>query len=197
MPETDEDLVAVYLARGNEDVFAELVKRHLSGVYSFALGLVGQEFAAEDITQEVFLKAWKNIRRYDSTLSKFKTWLLRIARNTCIDYLRKRKSIPFSELASPYADDGADTAALFAERIPDPDPLPDEILAQAESAEAVVRAVEQLSPRQREVLTLHYTEHLTFEEIGHVLGQPTNTVKSRHHRALAALRGILAPNDAS
>ena len=47
MPETDEDLVAVYLARGNEDVFAELVKRHLSGVYSFALGLVGQEFAAE------------------------------------------------------------------------------------------------------------------------------------------------------
>jgi RNA polymerase sigma-70 factor (ECF subfamily) len=191
--DTDEELVAIYLAHGDEAAFAELVKRHLSGVYTFALRLVGSEPAAEDISQEVFLKAWKSIKRYDSTVSKFKTWLLRIARNTSIDYLRKRKHIPFSE-ASRHAEEEDAADALFAERIVDTAPLPDELFAQIENAESVTRAVEQLSPRQREVLTLHYTNHLTFEEIGRLLKEPTNTVKSRHHRALAALRQLLAPN---
>jgi RNA polymerase sigma-70 factor, ECF subfamily len=191
---TDEELVIAYV-NGQEDAFAELVKRHLSGVYSFALRLVGDEHAAEDITQEVFLKTWKNINRYDARTSKFKTWLLRIARNSAIDYLRKRKHIPFSEFTNKHDSEEGGGDNLLAEIIPDPNPLPEELFGRAQDAEEITRTVELLSPRHREVLALHYTNHLTFEEIGRMLGEPTNTVKSRHHRALVALRELLAPKD--
>ena len=149
----------------------------------------------EDIAQEVFLKTWKSIYRYNPESSKFKTWILRIARNTAIDYLRKRKHIPFSEFSSTRDEEDGGGANLLADVIPDPNPLPEELFARTEDAEMVIHSVEMLSPRHREVLTLHYTNHLTFEEIGRMLGQPTNTVKSRHHRALIALRTLLAPKD--
>jgi RNA polymerase sigma-70 factor (ECF subfamily) len=192
--QTDEELVAAYVD-GQENAFGQLVARHLSGVYTFALRLVGDEHAAEDIAQEVFLKTWKSIYRYNPESSKFKTWILRIARNTAIDYLRKRKHIPFSEFSSTRDEEDGGGANLLADVIPDPNPLPEELFARTEDAEMVIHSVEMLSPRHREVLTLHYTNHLTFEEIGRMLGQPTNTVKSRHHRALIALRTLLAPKD--
>src|ERR1700761_954795 len=92
---SDEELIAAYLS-GEEAAFGELTQRHLRQVYSFALRLVGDSAAAEDISQETFLKAWKSLQKYDESSSKFKTWLLRIARNTAIDYLRKKKHVPLS-----------------------------------------------------------------------------------------------------
>ena len=82
---------------GDESAFAELTKRHLSGVYSFVVRYVGNAEEAEDITQDTFLKAWKSLKKYDPSSSKFKTWLFRIARNTSIDFLRKKKHVPFSQ----------------------------------------------------------------------------------------------------
>src|ERR1700744_165295 len=95
MDRSDEELITAYLS-GEEAAFGELTQRHLRGVYSFALRLVGDAAAADDISQETFLKAWKSLKKYNEKSRKFKTGWLRIAGNTAIDYLRKKKHVPLS-----------------------------------------------------------------------------------------------------
>ncbi|MDE1924633.1 MAG: RNA polymerase sigma factor [Patescibacteria group bacterium] len=184
MDKTDEELVADYLG-GEENAFGELAKRHLPSAYSFALRFVGSREEAEDIAQETFLKAWKNLKQYRKEASKFKTWLLRITRNTAIDFLRKKKNIAFSGFENESGEN------VLAETVADQSPLPEELFAKAGDSQEVNQALLQLSPRHRELLLLYYTNDLTFQEIGEVLGESQNTTKSRHRRALQALRKIL------
>lgn len=184
MDKTDEELVADYLG-GEGKAFGELTKRHLPSAYSFALRFVGDAQEAEDIAQETFLKAWKNLNTYRKETSKFKTWLLRITRNTAIDFLRKKKHIAFSEFENESGEN------ILAETVADSSPLPDALLAKAEDSRTVTQALLQLNPRHRELLLLYYTNDLTFGEIGELLGESQNTTKSRHRRALMALRKIL------
>lgn len=179
MDKGDEELVAAYLG-GDAHAFTELTKRHLNGVYTFALRFAGGEQEAEDIAQETFVKAWKALARYDSRASKFKTWLLRIARNTAIDFLRKKKHIPLSQ----FEHEGVN---VLVETVSDESYSPEELLAKAGDSAEVAKALGQLSPAQREILLLYYTNNVTFEEIGAMLGESPNTVKSRHRRALKAL----------
>ncbi len=188
---TDEDLVAAYMA-GEEDAFSLLAQRHLKGVYSFAYRLIGDQHAAEDITQETFLKIWKALKKYDQGSSRFKTWMLRITRNSVIDFLRKRKNL----ILSHFEDEEGQNPLI--DNVTDESKLPDELFAEKEDAEILARAVEQLTLKHREILTLHYTNGLTFDEISSILGEPQNTVKSRHHRALLTLRKHMdsnAPNN--
>jgi len=181
--DSDEDLIAAYM-EGDEHAFAQLVERHLKTVYSFAFRFVGSQSDAEDIVQESFLKVWKNLKRYSSRSASFKTWLMHIVRNTAIDHLRKRKQIPFSAFED---DEGK---SLF-EDLSDEAPLAEELFAQAQDSKEVEKAVLKLSPAYREVLLLYYGSDLTFEEVAAILGAPTNTVKSRHRRAVVALRETL------
>ncbi len=181
---SDEELIAAYLT-GQEDAFGELTRRHLTGVYSFTLRFVGSVHDAEDIVQDTFLKAWKSLRKYDPRSSKFKTWLFRIARNTAIDFLRKKKHVPFSQFET---EGGVN---VLTETVASEEELPDTLMMKLEDAKELHTTLEQLPPRAREILLLYYTNELTFEEIGTILGEPTNTVKSRHRRALQALRKIL------
>ncbi len=187
MDRSDEELIAAYLA-GEETAFGELTNRHLRGVYSFALRLVGDASAAEDISQETFLKAWKSLKKYDVHSSKFKTWLLRIARNTAIDYLRKKKHVPLSAFENEAGSN------VLAETIADTEELAPQMLERLDDARELHATLEELNPKHREILLLYYTNDCTFEEIAAMLGEPTNTVKSRHRRALAALKGLIAPN---
>ncbi len=181
MEKTDEALVAEYLA-GDESVFATLVQRHLKSIYSFALRSVGDE--AEDVVQDTFLKVWKNIKTYEPRNAQFKTWLMSIARNTVIDYLRKKKSFVFSDFNNEQGES-------FIENIPDSELLPDESVAQAHDARDIKEVLEKLSAQNREVILLRFMNHMTFEEISEVLGEPLNTVKSRSHRGLLQLRQYL------
>jgi len=187
MERTDEELISAYLA-GEEAAFGELTARHLRGVYSFALRLVGDGAAAEDIAQETFLKAWKNLKKYDERSSKFKTWMLRIARNTAIDYLRKKKHIPLSAFENETGSN------VLAETLADTEELAPAMLERLDDARELHAVLEHLSPKHREIVLLYYSNDLTFEEIAQTLGEPTNTVKSRHRRALAALKALIAPN---
>lgn len=176
MEHSDEALVAEYLA-GDEGAFAHLLTRHLKSVYSFAVRLVGDE--AEDIVQDTFLKAWKNLKKYEPATAQFKTWLMRIARNTVIDHLRKRRPYAFSEFEE-----------ALDER-PDTGPLPDELVARAHDAQDVENVLGKLAPHYREVVLLRYMNQLSFEEIASILNESPNTVRSRHRRALAQLRTYL------
>ncbi|MDE2213319.1 MAG: sigma-70 family RNA polymerase sigma factor [Patescibacteria group bacterium] len=181
---TDEALIAAYLA-GEEEAFTTLVDRHLSSVYDFAFRLCGNTHEAEDIAQETFLKAWHNLKKYRSQSARVRTWLFTIARNTTVDHLRRRRSTALSEFER---DDGSN---YLTDTLPDTAPLPDEAFAEAENIEMLEEALEKLPVRAREVLILHFREELTFEEIGAILNEPLNTVKSRHRRALIALRKLV------
>ena len=185
MHRSDEELIAAYL-RGEEGAFAYVVEHNLTAIYSFVRRFVGSNEDTEDIVQDTFLKAWKSIKKYNVQTSRFKTWLMRIARNTAIDHMRKKKSVPMSYF------DTEDGNAL-EDSLEDTTPLPDELFMRGQNEEQVTRALEALKAPQREVLLLHYMSGLTFEEVGAALEKPPNTVKSIHRRALAALRRILAP----
>ena len=179
MERTDHQLVHAYI-EGEENAFKEITDRHLQSVYSFAFRLCGSVDEASDITQEVFLKVWKHIKKFDFKYS-FKTWLFTIARNTTFDYLRKKKDVVFSKIDN-------EESESFAHTIADQEPLPDEIFHRKEIAELVNKTLETLSVDYKTVVLLHHKEGLTFEEIGEVVGKSVNTVKSQYRRALLQLR---------
>lgn len=183
MRKTDEQLIDEYLD-GNEKALATLVDRHLINAYNFALKLVNDNQAANDITQEAFIKAWKNIRGFKRG-STFQTWLFAITRNVAIDWLRRRKEVVFSAFENELGEN------MLTETLADSSLLPDELLARAEDARFVEKLLEELDPLYRDVLKLRYSSNMTFEEIGELLKRPLHTVKSQHRRALIALRRSL------
>ena len=179
--QSDEDLILEYLD-GNEDAFKILIDKYIPSIYNFAVRFVGHDNAS-DVSQDVFLKVWKNIRKFNSGKSSFKTWIFTITRNTITDSLRKKKSIPFSML---------DTEEVsFEDNIEDETILPMDVLSKLDDKEFLNNLLDKLSPNYREVLILYYTEDMTFSEIGQLLGKPMNTVKSYHHRALNQLKKMI------
>ncbi len=94
--DSDQKLIANYLA-GDEKSLEILINRYLRPIYSFVYRHVGNGEVAEDITQEVFVKVWRNLKKFDQNKS-FKTWIFTIAKNTSFDFFKKKKAIPFSEL---------------------------------------------------------------------------------------------------
>ena len=179
---TDQELIAKHL-NGDRDAFALLVKRHLRSVYFFCSRLVGAE-DANDAAQETFIKVWKNLKKFDDKKS-FKVWLYRIARNTCLDQLKKKKSVVFSDLKKE------DDESSFEEGLADERKGADEILVDEERKSEIFAAVRRLSIIYQEVFDLYYQEQLTFQEIADVTGTSINTVKSRHRRGLNELRSFL------
>lgn len=169
--------------KGDRNAFEVLVKRYLQPIYSFVHRFVGDSRGAEDVTQDVFVKAWKNARKFDTTRS-FKTWLFSIAKNASLDFLKKKKTIPFS------AFDDEEGRNFIEETIADQLPLPQEIMEKTDDANALNLVLEKLSPKYRIVLFLRYNDHFTFREIAESLSTPLHTVKSWHQRGVKMLRGI-------
>lgn len=169
----------------DERVFAELVGRYLKRIYNFVYRYVQNRDEAEDITQDVFLKAWKNIKKFNPDRN-FKVWLFVIAKNTIFDWLKKKRPLLFSQLET------AEGENPLEESIEDAGPLPLEIFARKELADELEKALRILSLGDRTILLLHYSEELTFEEIAEILGKPMNTIKSRHFRALKKLQKCLS-----
>ena len=177
METDDEDIIKEHL-EGNQDSFRLLVEKYTPSIYNFSVRFVGKD-NAPDIVQEVFIKAWKSIKKFDIKKASFKTWIFTITRNTVTDYLRKKKNIPFSSLEA----DGES----FPENIVDETILPDEALAKLQDNELLNNALDKLSKDYKEVLVLYYQEEMTFNDIGFLIGKPMNTVKSYHYRALKIL----------
>lgn len=139
--------------------FDDIVKTYLTPVYSFVFRLIQDKDMAEDITQDVFIKAWKKI----DTEKNVRAFLFTIARNTTFDYLRKRKHEPLEEM-----------------EVPDTEPLPPEIFEQKE----VEELFKTIHHEHLELIMLHDIEDMTFEEIAKIVNRPMNTVKSQYRRAL-------------
>ena len=184
MPEfSDEQLVYQYI-KGDETALDLLIKRYLKLIYSFAYRYVGSPADAEDITQKVFIQMWRNIRKFDRKRS-FKIWLFKIAKNASIDFLRKKKSIPFSKFEK---EDGKN---IITDTITDPSPLSSELCERADDSRILNISMQKLPLKYRAVLSLRYNDHFTFREIAESLGEPINTIISQHRRALSLLKKIL------
>jgi len=183
MDRSDQQLVASYL-KGDENSLEVLIKRYLKPIYNFVFRYIGSPQEAEDITQEVFVKAWRNLKKFDQNRS-FKTWIFSIAKNSCIDFLKKKKTIPFSEFENKTGRN------VLLETLVDNAPLPNQLFEQVNITKILTSAIEKLSPQYRMVLFLRYNDHFTFREIAEVLNEPLHTVKSRHRRALIQLKKLL------
>ncbi|MFA6099374.1 MAG: RNA polymerase sigma factor [Patescibacteria group bacterium] len=173
--ENDAQLVKKYL-KGDEHALRLLYERHIPAVYNFIARISPSEIDVDDIVQEAFVKAWKNLKKFNLDLS-FRTWLFTIAKNVLLDQIKKKRPMIFSL---------SDQDDAFID-VEDSKPLPDAMLDIRDSDERVAILLNELTPAQRATVVLHVMEDLTFREIGEVLGQPMETVKTRYRRAIASL----------
>lgn len=179
MNRSDQELIAAYLD-GDRQTLDILVARHYRAIWMFARRLATAPEDAEDITQETFIKVWRHLKKFDPERN-FKTWLLAIARNTALDFLKKKKAVPFSAFET---DEGENP---FLEAPADATPLPHEMLERKEAGGIIKDVLKKLSSKHRATLVLRYSNNLTFRAIAEILAEPLHTIKSRNRRALAAL----------
>ena len=178
---SDAELVRAYLKENDEDALTQLIQKYLKAVYNFLLRSGCRPSEAEDLVQDAFVKAWLKLKTYDQTKS-FKTWLFTIAKNTFLDTFKKKRPLLFSDM-----EEGED-GTRFVDDIADDAVLPDQLMQSAETAKILEQALDALSSKNRMVMQLHYAEGLTLAEAAEVLGEPVDTVKSRHRRALMKIR---------
>jgi len=161
--------------KGSRDAFGTIVKRYMRRAYLAAVALVGNREDAMDISQEAFVKAYRAIRRFDPD-RPFYPWFLRILRNQCFDWLRKRRARPAGDLVAD---------------LPDGRMNPEVLARKDEIREEVWNGVRQLAERDREIIVLRHFQHLSYAEIAETLGIPQGTVMSRLFTARSRLRELL------
>jgi RNA polymerase sigma-70 factor (ECF subfamily) len=179
----DNNLIQQYL-KGDEKSLEVLIARYLKMIYSFVYRSVGNEGDAQDITQEVFVKVWKNIKKFDQKKS-FKPWIFQIAKNTFIDFLRKKKSIPFSRFENekgqnPLVDNIAAAPLNLIETLSD--------------KKTLAMAMQGLSEKEKKIVNLRHEVGMSFKEIAENFQESINTVKSRYRRSLMNLRKNIKDN---
>jgi RNA polymerase sigma-70 factor (ECF subfamily) len=179
--------VAVHAMHGSEAAAREIVRRYERPVFSLIDRLVREPPVSEELAQDTFLKIFRKLHTFDPRL-RLSAWILRIAHHTAIDHLRRHRPA----LVSLDAEDERGGAPL-GERLADETVLlPDRLLEQDRTAEALERALARIRPEYRSVLVLRYQEGLDYDEIAGVIDRPLGTVKTFLHRARRALAQALA-----
>lgn len=186
---SDEQLMERY-RKGEVRAFELLLERHGKAVFNFILRYHGDVTTAEDLTQEVFLRVVRGASQFERR-SSFRTWVFSIARNICVDWLRRQRHRRMASLDQPLGDDP--DAGKLLDTVADEAPLEDRRAMDQQFTEELGKALETLNPDQREVFVLRELRGLSFAEIAEVVDCPVNTVKSRMRYALESLRVSLAP----
>ncbi len=185
----EENLIISAAARGDRDAFGQLVRLYERFVMSAVRAKVDNEADALDVSQEVFIKAWRSLPSYRGDC-RFSTWIYKISANACFDFLR-RETKAQTEAMPTFTDKDGDevTAELPDESVGS---SPEEAYERSERIRAVRAAIASLSVEQREVVMLRDIEGRSYEEISEMLELEIGTVKSRLNRARAALKELLA-----
>ena len=182
MIEIEEKKIVKKAAAGSAEAFEQLVLQYQTPIYNLCLRITGNPEDAADMTQESFLKAWRNLESFHFEAA-FSTWLYRLAYNTCLDFLRSAKRR--RELSLTVEDESGESQLLD---LPDPAPTPEASLLTNEENARLGAAMGQLDPEQRRILTLRVVNDLSYTEIAAVLNIKEGTVKSRLARARESLR---------
>jgi RNA polymerase sigma-70 factor (ECF subfamily) len=173
----DKNLIQNYL-KGDSKAIDVLVERYFKQIYGFVYKNVGSQENAEDITQEVFVKVWKNLKKFDQK-REFKPWVFQIAKNASIDFLRKKKSIPFSRFEN---EDGKN---VLIDNMEGPK---FDILEVLNNKNVLATATADLSEKDKKIINLRHTDGMSFKEISEVFKESINTTKSRYRRVITSLK---------
>lgn len=189
--EVTDEVLMMRFQGGDRASFAGLVRRHKTAIYNFILRQIRTPAAAEDLVQDVFVRVVQNAADFKHE-ARFATWAYAIARNLCIDHLRKMSLRRHPSLDQPSQDTGEGPS--LGERLPDlrPGSAVDRVAIGAEMGQLIVQAVECLPPEQREVFLLRELGNVPFKDIAEMTGVPENTVKSRMRYALERLQEALS-----
>jgi RNA polymerase sigma-70 factor, ECF subfamily len=180
-PETDEDReVVASCLRGNREAFDVLVEKYYKKIYNLAYRFVGDTEEANDLAQEIFTAAYKNLKKFRGD-AKFSTWLFQIATNrgkNRFKYLKRRGY--FANKGHSEEEDDRDS---LQRAIPDYSTNPETMLAGKQIQRIVQEAIDDLDPDHKEIVILRDIEGFSYDEIAQMLNLPEGTTKSRLHRA--------------
>jgi len=182
---SDADLV-MRAQTGSTDAFETLVNRYRGRIYAMTLNMTGNDADAWDLSQEVFIKAWRSLGRFEAR-AQFFTWLYRITNNVVIDWSRRRKiqgGVEFDDALGTVPEAGAVT-------VPRSTPEPDRAMENRELGARIRAALEQLNPEHRAVILLKEVDGLTYQEIAESVNCAVGTVMSRLFNARKRLQEIL------
>jgi len=182
---------ATFVARartGDSDAFRVLVERHSRALFRLAFRMTGNQQDAEDVVQESFLRAYKQLGKFDERAT-FGTWLYRIAANCSLDLVRSRKRRS-EHVAQAGGNEGTDEIVL---QLPGHDPTPERMALSGEVRERVLEAMQELSANERTAFVLRHFEGMCIEEVSRVLDCQPGAAKHSVFRAVQKLRRSLEP----
>jgi RNA polymerase sigma-70 factor, ECF subfamily len=184
MDATESAAVLARARQGDSEAFRALVERHSRTVFRLAFRMTGNEQDAEDVVQEAFLRAYRQLGRFESR-ANFGTWLYRIVANCSVDLMRSKQA-RHDQTRSESLDEAIEMPATDS-------PTPERLAQSAEIQRRVQAALGELSPLERAAFTLRHYEGRSIDEIGHALGLGTSAAKHSVFRAVKKLRAALAP----
>ena len=184
--DASDGVLAQQTLAGDQVAFEKLVQRYSNPLFNFISRFLNDYDAASDILQQVFTQLYISLPNL-RTGEPLKAWLFQVARNRCLDELRRKRVIHFSELQSSNEDEDLSPLAI----IPDTSPLPEDVAEHHDLQHILQEAIAGLPPKFRAVVLLRYSAQLSFSEIGHTLHMPEATAKTYFQRAKPLLRTTL------
>lgn len=171
------------VCQGHDKALADLVLRYENEIVRFCFHYLRSIDSAKDMAQETFVRVYAARQRFDASRS-FKPWLLCIARNLCLNELKRKKTVSMETLESYASKSRAENGELLRFS----GEGPDERLMSSERRELLLRALDGLSEENRELIVLRYFDRLSAREIGEITGSSEGAVRTKLHRILGALR---------
>ena len=185
----NDEYLMEQLNAGREDALAELVRRYQQDVFRFSLHYLKNVEVAKEMTQETFLRVYAARDRFDVS-RRFKPWMLCIARNLCLNEIKRKKTVQMEtleEYASSAREDNGDVLQSSADG-------PSELLMGEERRRVLERALEALPPDAREIVKLRFFERMQARDIAEIIDSTEGAVRTRLHRILRQLRDVCAPD---
>jgi RNA polymerase sigma factor (sigma-70 family) len=179
-------VLAKQVLNGDQEAFELLVRRYNAPLFNFICRFLGDYDLACDVLQQVFLRFYTALPKL-GTGEPFKPWLFQVARNCCVDELRRKQryAIHFSQL------ENSEGELVGLSDLPDPGPLPEDVAERHDLQALLQEAIQTLPPKFRSVVILRYASQMSFPEIGEALSMPEATAKTYFHRAKVSLRKII------
>jgi RNA polymerase sigma-70 factor (ECF subfamily) len=178
-----DSVLAQHYLGGDQQAFEVLVNRYSGSLFTFIRRFLGEYDAACDILQQVMLQLYLSLPKL-RTGEPLKAWLYQVARNRCLDELRRKRAMHFSELEKEIDEEEQSLLDTMQDR----SPLPEEVVERRDVQETLLKAVGALPPKFRAVVLLRYAAQLSYAEIGRVLHMPEATAKTYFQRAKPLLK---------
>lgn len=173
------------LSQGDQEALAELVRRYQNDIFRFSLHYVRDIERAKEMSQETFIRVYVARARFDPS-RKFRPWILCIARNLCLNEIKRKKSVSMESLEE-YASSARDETGEVLQSSADG---PDQLMMADERRKLLAESLEKLDPESREIVRLRFFERLQARDIAEVVGSTEGAVRTRLHRILKSMRAI-------